>query len=167
MLNIPLHAAQSQGFPLPIGHESHFYTRGTPLDLNPTALWQELRASRGILSSSCFLLPCCYATGQPGLGVMHLDWVCEKGGPDLSVLFVFLSGLVDSGNTHPTIMNVILLLILTVYRICVFLATLFFLFFWSSPQKEGSSHRVLLFFCLFLWFARALCFDKLRLVSYM
>lgn len=43
MFHIPLQMAQSGDFPLPIGHESHFFfTHGLPLELNPIALWQEL-----------------------------------------------------------------------------------------------------------------------------
>lgn len=81
--------------------------------------------------------------------------------------FVCFSDLTDSGNTHPTIMR-FLRWFLTVYRIYVFLATSSSFCFIFFPLTGGeSSCSIFFFFFFLLWFARASCFDKLRLVTYM
>ena len=75
--------------------------------------------------------------------------------------FVCFSGLRIPGILTPH-NNVIFFVGLTAYRVRVFLATSFFV---SSFLERRGVVIVLLFFKL--WFATALRFDKLRLVTYM
>lgn len=161
MFHIPFQMAQSGGLSTP--HWTWIPLLFLPLDFHWN--WTQLLCGRSLdfpWTSVYILISLMLLCNWPARSMSDvLDWVYEKVARTWAFcLFLWSHGFREYSPHNNAISS---LVFNGVQDLCV-LSNFFFLFHFF-PWQEGS-HRVLLFFFL-LWFARAFCFDKLRLVTYM